>query len=177
MIFNLSAPWVTYYHDVNAMFKNDPDVKVALDEKECKLYVRVDGEKKAAAISKLLPEKMEFGDVTLNIYVTPSNLQASEDVAAVFKDAFKGNGALSFVQSNHDETFGPVFSATYIVFKNEVVQYFNDDLSDVHGNRSTLYQDIAKRIFVPQNGMVYYCTDTPLSSLTAALSALSIKSK
>ena len=48
----------------------------------------------------------------------------------------------------------------YIVFKNKVVQYFNDDLKDVNGFCSTLYQKIAKDIFA-ENGCetACYCTD------------------
>ena len=49
---------------------------------------------------------------------------------------------------------------TYVVFVNEVVQYYNDNLSDIHGLRSTLYQEIAKDIFETRLG-VYYCTDLP----------------
>lgn len=47
---------------------------------------------------------------------------------------------------------------TYIVFKNKVVQFWNDDLSDIYGNRSTLYQDIAKEIFGESSG-IFFCTD------------------
>lgn len=43
------------------------------------------------------------------------------------------------------------------MFKNKVVQYFNDDLSDANGVCSTLYQEIAKRIF-GENPMIYFCT-------------------
>ena len=47
---------------------------------------------------------------------------------------------------------------TYVVFVNEVVQYFNDDLGDVYGQCSTLYQEIAKDVFGETEG-VFFCTD------------------
>ena len=43
------------------------------------------------------------------------------------------------------------------VFAKEVVQYWNDSLSDPYGKVSTLYQDIAKDIFEDTDG-VMFCT-------------------
>jgi hypothetical protein len=52
---------------------------------------------------------------------------------------------------------------TYVVFKNRVVQFFNDNLNDPHGVISTLYQDIADEIFADMpyqaHGGIAYCTD------------------
>lgn len=51
---------------------------------------------------------------------------------------------------------------TYVVFKNCVVQFFNDNLNDPHGVVSTLYENIADEIFkdiqFPNDG-VAFCTD------------------
>jgi len=47
-----------------------------------------------------------------------------------------------------------------VVFKNCVVQFFNDNLNDAHGVISTLYQNIAAEIFEDANlPGVHYCTD------------------
>ena len=46
----------------------------------------------------------------------------------------------------------------YVMFKNEVIQYYTDDLGDLNGMSSTLAQDIAWKIFEPVDG-VYYCTE------------------
>jgi hypothetical protein len=43
------------------------------------------------------------------------------------------------------------------VFEKKVVQFFNDQLDDINGNKSTLYQDIAKDVFEKHEG-VYFCT-------------------
>jgi hypothetical protein len=58
------------------------------------------------------------------------------------------------------------FSATYVVFKNCVVQFFNDNLNDCHGIISTLYQDIAAEIFEDADlHNVYYNTDVERGQL------------
>lgn len=49
---------------------------------------------------------------------------------------------------------------TFIVFQNKVVQYWNDDLGDINGNCSTLYQTVAKDVFGDVEG-IFFCTDTP----------------
>jgi hypothetical protein len=47
---------------------------------------------------------------------------------------------------------------TYVIFKKEVVQYYDDNLGDAHGNRTTLYEQIANQIFEDREG-IYFCTD------------------
>ena len=72
---------------------------------------------------------------------------------------FKNNPVFSFVHKV-EGIYG--FNAIYVVFKNKVVQYFNDNLNDIYGNTSTLYEDIARDIFennIPVNNNVFYCTD------------------
>lgn len=150
----LSSPWVTYYKKINALFGVDPDVTVRFDEDKYTICLYVTGEDKANAISKLLPMQKEFGNVVVNINVIPAN-EDEYTTADLFNLAFKGSPALSFI-----ETIDGVFSnrINYIVFANKVVQYFNDNLGDIHGVTSTLYQDIAKEIFENRKD-VCYCTD------------------
>lgn len=150
---DLSSPWVIYYQQINAMFDKDPEVNVVFDENipEVKLYV--DNQEKADAITKLLPIKKDFGSVCLLIKVIPAN-KLKESNADLFRKAFKGNEAVSFIH-----TVSSVFSndITFVVFKKEVVQYFADDIGTINGVHSTLYQDIAKEIFENQKG-IYFCT-------------------
>ena len=149
---DLSSPWVIYYQQINAMFDKDPEVNVVFDENipEVKLYV--DNQEKADALTKLLPTEKDFGSVCLLIKVIPANKLESN--ADLFRKAFKGNEAVSFIH-----TVSNVFSndITYVVFKKEVVQYFADDIGTINGVHSTLYQDIAKEIFENQKG-IYFCT-------------------
>ena len=161
---NLSPPWVIYYRQVNALFQLDPEVKVIYDDEKYLLKIFVDDNpKKAEALTQLLPSAQIFGKVTLQIQVIPSNaLILSENLkyesrAELLKAALDENGAVNYIQ-----TVSGMFNipATYIVFRNEVVQYFTDDLSDAHGLCSTLYQDIAKKIFGEDEGC-YFCTDLP----------------
>lgn len=152
---NLSAPWIVFYREVEAMFKHDGEVHVVYDEDNMELYLYVDRAAKAAALAKLLPAEKDFGAVKLKITVVPANDEQAEDIRDIYGAAFYGNPALSFIRNVHG-----IFSngLKYVVFRKEVVQYWVDDLGDIYGQRSTLYQDIAKDIFGEADG-VFFCTD------------------
>ena len=48
--FKLSPPWITFYHDLNEMFGNDPDIKLEIDEDEYEeAEAKADAEAKAKA--------------------------------------------------------------------------------------------------------------------------------
>ena len=149
----LSAPWVTYYHELQALFDEDSDVEVVYDEDEPQVKLFVENQYKADALSKLLPEEKTFGNVTLKVTVIPSNDEEESDFS-LFKRAFEGNPIISdFIEL---ELFNnPV---DYVVFRNEVVQFFNDEMGDPNGLKSTLYQDIAKDVFADKDG-IFFCTE------------------
>ena len=158
--FHLSAPWVIFYREIAAMFKYDPQVHVIYDEAENHVKLYVDETEKALALSAMLPSSKVFGSVELRISVIPENYNSCLNTGTLsnqelFETAFEDNAAFSFAK-----TIPGIFSnnLTYVVFRNRVVQYFSDDLGDIYGQCSTLYQEIAKHIFGERDG-VFFCTD------------------
>lgn len=137
----LSAPWIKFVNELTALFREDPDVRVEYNEEEQKVRIFVDKAVKANALSMLIPMEKDFGDVVLKIDVVPANIPDS--VGDLLMKAFMGNPVLKEVQ-NLDT---PIGRFSYAVFRKEVVQFYNDDLSDPNGNCSTLYQEIAKDVF------------------------------
>ena len=152
----MAPPWVTYANALMAMFEKDPDIKVTYDNENLGVKLYVNGSAKADALTKLLPAEKSFGNVTLKISVVPAN-DNPEDMVKLFRDAFFGNEAVADIWTAPMEVTqsNPL---TYVIFRKEVVQYYNDDLSDAHGNRNTLYQEIAKEIFEDHRG-IFFCTD------------------
>lgn len=151
----LAPPWVTFANEMTQMFMYDSEVHVVYDNDNHEIKLYVDDAMKACALSELLTAAVVYGNITLKITVVPANGAFVAPTGNLYQVAFKNNNAFSFVKTVHG-----IFSndLTYVVFKNRVVQYFNDDLSDVYGQCSTLYQDIAKRIFKERDG-VFFCTD------------------
>lgn len=153
----LSAPWTILFNEYKAMFAGDSNVKVSFDERENgekAIILYVTGDKKAKALEKLLPSEVKFGNIVVKIVVKPANKLADEDIVQLFREAFDGNEAVSSMHIS-DNPFA--FNAAYIVFKKKVVQFYNDNFTDINGNCSTLYQEIAKDIFDVHDG-ICFCT-------------------
>lgn len=158
---SLSPPWVVRYRELDALFKEDPGVHVFFDEDKPEIKLCVEDENKATALYELLEEKVEYGNVTLKITVVPANgvtltkAAAGATVAELLVTAFDGNKAVSFIKNGTPPfTIGMVF----IVFKKKVVQYYTDDIGDIYGFHSALYEQLAEKIFPPHEN-VHFCTD------------------
>ena len=157
----LSAPWVEHYRKIQAMFAQDPDVRVIFDEEEMIVKVCTPDSGKAEALHHLLLPTVTFGNVELKVVVPDPNdrivmlvkgKETGPDKAYLFFKAFYNNPA--FVTTKY-VCVGDV-NLQYVIFDKKVVQYFNDNISDPNGLCSTLYQEIAKDIFF--NDGVFYCT-------------------
>lgn len=151
----LSPPWCTFEKEIEAMFKNDKDVKVSYDYDQQVISLFVDDDDKADALTQILVESKNFGNIDTTVRVVPANNgDKGKSDLPLFQRAFAGNSALSFTTEDQKG----LFSMAYVVFAPEIVQFFNDDLTDVHGLASMLYADIARDIFKPTLN-VSYCTD------------------
>lgn len=152
-VFAMSPPWVLYYKEVEALFGKDPDVAVDYDEEENEIVMLVEDSEKADAISQLLPTEKDFGNVTLKIKVIPAN-GSNETKADLIAKAFDGNPVLDNI---YTATGVMTQDYNYVIFTNEVVQYWSDNLGDANGLTSTLYQEIAKDVLGEEFG-IFYCT-------------------
>lgn len=163
----ISPPWVTYINKLQAIFDEDPQIAFNVDyngEDGPAVILSTNNPEKAAALTWLLPEQKYFGNIVLEIGVDCPKIPnlIFETPQELFETAFKGNSVFAYTVVPGGEYWYPPL--TYIVFKNCVVQFFNDNLNDPHGVISTLYQDIAAEIFEDMPYRVYgggiaYCTD------------------
>lgn len=150
----LSAPWYTYYHELEALFGQDPEISMDFIDEDVNTYIvtmHVRNEEKAYALMQLLPTVKNFGAIAVRIRVIPANGKAESDYDLLLK-ALKDNPV--FVKSIEEE----VTDYNYILFKKEVVEFFNDELGDPYGFRFTLFQDIADDVFDGVSG-VFFSTD------------------
>ena len=161
----LAPPWITYVNKLQALFDPDPQLAFNIDYDEMTVTIAGNNGDKNAALWCLLPEEKIFGNIVLRIVIDgPVSNIAFTTQKALFDTAFDGNPIYAYSVTPGDESW--FYSATYVVFKNCVVQFFNDNLNDCHGVLSTLYQDIASEIFedADLNG-VYYNTDIERGNL------------
>ena len=151
----ISSPWVTYFHQLDAMFGDDPDIRILCSDDCTDVKLYVNGEDKANALTKLLPAEKNFGHVTMKITVIPSNLTSGK--AELFRKAFDGNPLYDETIVVQPEWTNNPF--TYVMFKPFAVQYWNDNLGDPHGNVTTLAQDLARELFQNQEGVYFSTSD------------------
>ena len=151
MKLNLSSPWIIFYREIEALFAQDNDVSVKVDNDAYEITVYVEDSIKADALAKLLPTERTFGNVTATVKVVPAN---EPNILDTYRAAFNGNPAFAGVY----ESDGAFAGFKYVIFEPDVVQYFADDMTDYRGKCNTLYQDIAKDIFPPVDGL-FYCTE------------------
>lgn len=156
-MLKLSAPWVELYNEIEAMFCQDPEIKLDYNDEEKTIKLYVNSDEKANALQQILPAERTFGNITVKVKIIPAN-SGNKSTASLFEAAFKGNPVLNYVRIVDDIIRGPI---SFVVFRPKVVQYYNDNMADINGVKSTLYEDIAREIFNPQLAL-YYCTDIPV---------------
>ena len=147
----LSPPWQSYCSKIKELFGADPDITIKFDNDTYNLCLYVDNTDKAEALAKILPEKKEFGGVTVTIKVIPANKEYPT-VASAFKEAFKGNPLVKDVIDIEGAFNNPM---TYFMFEKKVVQYYDDNLGDPYGNTCTLLQNVADEVFENKEGVFF----------------------
>lgn len=153
-VVKLSPPWITYYRELEQLFDGDAEVTVKFDEDRKAIKLYVNNTDKADALTKLLKTYQKFGNVIVSIEVYPSNMEEKTPIE-LMEIAFKGNKSLSKIKSVTD-IFGNKIN--YVAFQAKVAQFYDDNLGDINGNKSMLYQDIAKDVFKEHDG-IFFCTD------------------
>ena len=118
------------------------------------------GDEKANALYQILPAERTFGNITVRVKIIPANPE-DKFTESIFEAAFNGNPVVNYVKTVDNILRGKV---SFVVFKPDVVQFYNDNMADINGMRSTLYEDIAREIF-PPNLEIHYCTDTKKKQL------------
>lgn len=159
----ISPPWITYIHKLQALFDGDPEIAINIKSESGsgpEVVIATNNGDKATALVKILPEKKVYGNVTLKIGIDgPFTNRAFPTSKELFETAFSKNPAFAYCVAPTEEGYWFI-DFCYVVFKNCVVQFFNDNLNDCHGIISTLYQDIAEDLFKEANlSNVHYCTD------------------
>ncbi len=146
----LACPWTTYYYQLKALFRKDARIKAAFDEDDRAVKLYADDPDKYWALTVLMPETVSFGNVVVKNIVIPANGAAPEPKSMTYREAahalFAGNESVADIVDVENVLFGEL---TYVVFKPEVVQFFNDDLQDINGLCSTLNADICREILGP----------------------------
>ena len=161
-------PWTIVIRKLEALFDGDPLIAFNTDFSGThpSVVLACNNGDKVAALQQILPEEINFGNVTLKVVVdgVPSN-RAFTSKVELFDTAFKGNPAYAYSVCPAEEGYQWI-GTTYVVFNNCVVQFAADNLNDCHGVISTLYQTIAEELLTgPATQGVFYNTNVERANL------------
>lgn len=159
-MFKLEAPWYNYQKKVKAMFDRDPDITVGdiyqkENGKDFGFDVEVRNHEKYLALDRVLNRVKIFGNVALFITLFDEENSLEDEAIAVYKAIFKDNPIVRSIEDVVDVT-GTHHG--YVVFEPEIIQFYDDDLSDYHRNWTGLAQNIARELFDDAAHGVYFCT-------------------
>ncbi|OIK13060.1 hypothetical protein BIV60_14725 [Bacillus sp. MUM 116] len=140
----LSPPQITYFNEVKHSLGNDPNVTVLnlIEFPQGAGYlisIIVDNRKKARALATILDQQKEIGNIVINLIVIydktivrpHSRSFTAEGIVDLFEDALGTNRFFKFAEA---KPFSPGVTSVYPVFTKSVIQFFNDDISDIYGN-------------------------------------------
>jgi len=156
----LSPPWYTYQKMTKALFERDPDITVGEIYKHSNgtdyaFDIEVRNHEKYLALDRVLNRVKLFGNVGLFITLYDEENSLGDEAINVYRAIFDGNPIVRSVEDEVD------FTGThngYVVFEPEIIQFFNDDLSDYHRNWTGLAQNIARELFDDAAHGIRFCT-------------------
>ncbi|MFD0590939.1 hypothetical protein ACFQZE_23370 [Paenibacillus sp. GCM10027627] len=147
----LSPPDVQYYNEVKYSVGDDHQVKVGPYFQEPNgptiITLHVKGLKKAQALATLLVNSLSIGNFNIEVRVLYKGqlvlpfigVLTPFEIVKLYQIAFKTNRLYKTTKAR--DIFDNVF--VYPIFKAEVVQFFNDDISDYYSN----YNNVAAFVF------------------------------
>ena len=156
----LSPPWYTLQKQAVAVLtsKHVTIGKLDVTPTPYVFPVTADTQDIAVALASILPKQYTLGNVIVvpNVTfngkpVTPVVPKTADEVIALFKNAFKDNPLLTaifkrpFTPMGGPDVIFPIFAA-------QVVQFFNDDLTDYYNNFNGVLALCARLVLVPACG-------------------------
>lgn len=158
--FAIEAPWNTFVKKLTVLFEGDPDIDVSdiYEPEDGKtdyaVAIQVKKHEKFLALDRLLPWIKTFGNVTLGIDIFDEE-NGEIDSAELFRVLFDGNPHVDSIQTRTDPAG---VDWNYVLFKPEVMQFFDDDLADYNGNWNGLSEDNAREVFEENARGMNFCT-------------------
>lgn len=149
----LNPPEYTLWAEIKNSVGETPGVEVGpLNEKEKGSYivpVKVKDHDQAVAVASIMTLSHEFGNITVEVRVTdgggspvnPVTPGSSNQLADLVRKALRGNCRLKEVVVK-SSPLGPR-ETVYPVFTRSVIQFPNDDLSDLYSN----FNGVAAAVF------------------------------
>lgn len=144
---SIEAPWWRFYKLLQNLFINDESVTFLNNETKGVFEITVSSSDvcKLAAIKKVVGTERTFGNVKVAItYIEEEAPLTLEEFAAAFKDT----GYLVDTKTATTPAGDPIF---FPIMKKDVIQFYDDDISDYYGNFNATVAAATVEIMDPKN--------------------------
>ncbi|MFD2682507.1 hypothetical protein [Bacillus seohaeanensis] len=149
----LSPPQFTYFNEVKHSVGNDPFVTVLNiielpHDAGYLIPVLVRNQEKAQALATIMESQKTFGNIVVYVVVIYDGQVVNpltdtftpQEMKKLVETALKTNRYFIFAAV---ERFSPGTESVYPVFSKSIIQFFNDDLSDLYNN----FNEVAASVF------------------------------
>jgi len=157
---NLVAPFYNYTKKLRALLGADPEVTVVEDESKKVINICVAGCDKPDAYRIFFPGTVElgaFGTVTILVNGHKKTYKTIAD-ESVLRNMFTGNPLFKEVLVTHFATGQN--NRLFVIFKNQTVQYKNDNFSSLAGVTTTTAEDLARELLKGSGMVIWWTTET-----------------
>lgn len=143
------SPWVNARNQLDAMFRSDPEVTVSgckeVEDGVYQIDISSTNIPKIRALSLIMKNKYEFGNVTLNIEFV-ENDRLTYNICELYRIAFTGNDVFRKVEKY---VLGPDGSkSNYALFTPGALAWYSDNISSPFGESISTIEDMAKQFFI-----------------------------
>jgi hypothetical protein len=155
----LSPPWYRLYNEILYSVGRDPGVTVDPLDTSTNPYVitlHVKSPQQASALASIMIPTHTYGNVVVNVLVrdsqgnmaSPASVNSTSDVTNAYVNALATNPLLVAIFPPVATPFG---QSLPVIFGREVVQFFDDDLSEAYSNfngvAATVFADVLQTSF------------------------------
>ena len=154
----LSPPPYTYFNFLKHSIGNDPCLEVLEMQEKAEgnflIQIEVEGITKARALAAILELHQSISN--WNIYIEilhngrvvkpQKDYETMEDFVEMFENALSTNRYFEF--ATYVRTFSG-FPIVFLIFKKDVIQFFNDDISDFYNNFNGVVADVFREVLKP----------------------------
>ncbi len=170
----LSPPWYTLWNEIKASIGNDPGVTVnplVTSQHPFIVPITVTDNNKAVGVASIMRSQYTLGNITVVVQVKNGSGQivqpvvpsSPDDLVNLAKTALTGNKWFVEVVK---KAFSPLPHApvvVYPVFSKAVIQFYNDDLSDLYNNYNNVVAFVFKDVLNPAPGGIMFYSSTAKS--------------
>lgn len=170
----LSPPWYTLWNEIKASIGNDPGVTVnplVTSQHPFVVPITVTDHNKAVGVASIMSAQYTLGNITVVVQVKDGSGQivkpvvpgSPDDLVKLMQAALTGNKWFVEVVK---KAFTPLPHSpvvVYPVFSKAVIQFFNDDLSDLYSNYNNVVAFVFKLVLNPAPGGIPVYSSTAKS--------------